>query len=167
MKMFSDLSRIILPRKVTLSLNSDLITPRPFPWPWALSTWVSGPCPATSRASFCYFTSDGTPNSRPEAAAAVGKGWRAKMTKPSWIQSWMGTRTQTRICRSYLPLPHPCLFHVTSPQSIKAFIFTRLRQSRKDKSTCTVLKVHFLGSFLLTIRNGLATRCTLTHSSKT
>lgn len=112
MKMFSDLSRIILPRKVTLSLNSDLITPRPFPWPWALSTWVSGPCPATSRASFCYFTSDGTPNSRPEATAAVGKGWESQDDRTFPNTKLNGDQNTNmdlpQLFPSSPPLPIPC-----------------------------------------------------------
>lgn len=136
-------SRLPCQEKAHWDWNPDLVIPRPFPWPWALSTWDSDPCPDTSRASFWHYTSDGTFDSTPWAAAAVIKGWRARITKPSWVESRMGARTQI-----YISDPPPCpLFHVTLPHSVKSLHFQCPQPTRQDKITYTLLKGIFQVGF--------------------
>lgn len=83
--------------------------------------------------------------------------WTPLNTKAEW-----GPDTNT----TSAPSSHLWLFHVISPQSIRVFIFTCPQQSKKDKITCTLLKGHFPGWFLLTTKNDLLHQSAPTHTVK-
>jgi len=144
--------------------NPDLVTPRPSPWPWGLSTWDSDACPATTRTSFWYYTTDGTPDSMPWAAAAVGKGCRARITKPSWVQSWMGARTRTYVC----PFSPPSDYSIWHHHKVSKSSFS-LAHNNPERIRLLVLyweDIFQVGFFSCITRNGLPHWCALTQSIK-